>query len=158
MLKYVSFYNEFTESMYDGFVLREDGNSFDLIDPICYEWIVKKGKEAWLEQLSPRNFDKQFFAYTERILPAYWSFIKEDDWLFDFEVKETFLPKVHSIANYFEWFAGTKNSSLSEKLARAKKVSGRFLSDDLQMDLETFVRAYYRKNRIRFLLKGEIVE
>lgn len=157
MLKYVKFYNIVTESMYDGFVTSEDENSFSTIDPICYEWLLYLDKLDWIEKIDPRNFDKEFFPYFEVKLSENWSFIRDKKWLFDFTVKEEYITKVHSIANFFELFALQPNAPLHAKINKAKERTSRFLSEEIQNELKDFIVEHYRNDpdRIRKLIHGD---
>lgn len=155
-MKYIKFYNIITESLYDGFLVKQVGEKYETIDPICYEWVQQTGNWAWLDVLDTRKFDTEFFPYHEGAVPKDGQFIGEYTWLFDFPVKEKHVPKLHSIANFFEWFAGTKNMPLHAKLTLCIDRTKHVLSPDIAQDVCDFITDYYRSHpdRLRILLHG----
>lgn len=155
-MKYIKFYNIITESMYDGYLVKEEGKHYSTIDPICYEWLHKTGKWEWLDKLDPRSFDTEYFPYTEANPPKLGYFIRDYDWLFDFPVQEKHLPKLHSIANLFEWFVHTPQAPLHEKLTLCKSRTKYSLPSDITQDVCDFITDYYRNHpdRLRLLFKG----
>ena len=156
-MKYIKFYNVITESMYDGFLVEQDGKNYTTVDPICYEWIHQTGNWHWFEHLEARTWDTEFFSYQEATAPEMGHFIREYDWLFHFPVKDEYLNKIHSIANFFEWFAGTKQTPLQEKLALCKSRTKHVLSTELAQEICDFIVNHYRNHpdRLRILLNGE---
>lgn len=147
-MKYIQFYNLYTESFWDGFLVSENEEYFYWIDPICYEWLVKTDNLKLMEFIEPRRFEKDYFSYFDKRLPENWSFVKGNDWFFDFPLTSNNLKHLLSISNFFEWVIGSPNEPFHQRIQTALSRTKFTLSPEIQDDLEEFFRKH--PNRLRY--------
>jgi hypothetical protein len=145
-MKYVRFYNVITESMYDGFLVKEEDGKFYTIDPICYEWLSSINRLDLIEVFETRGWEREFFPYILTRLNENHTFVGEKKWLFEFPLREEHYPYIGYISNYFEWFTEKSDKPLFEKIQTAKERTTRFIPSHIHDQLSDFIIVHYKND------------
>lgn len=150
-MKYVNFWNSFTDSMYDGFLVKEDIKTnlpkFYTIDPIVYEWVLKKGDKNWFSLIEPKGYEKEFYSYFEVPIKDEQSFMRGYDWLLDFPIDEKTIPLIPKIANFFEHFIfQSKDISLEESFKNVDSRTYHFVPDEVRDDIKKFIKNHFEQS------------
>lgn len=127
ILKYIKFWNMFTDNFQDGFYLHEDDTYFYTCYPLTYDWLKEINRLDLLSSVEAVSYEKQFFQYTEAFYHKP-QLEDKDTWFYSFPKLEKYINKMNSISNFFEWFIhfekqhGRLLPSIEETLSKTKRV------------------------------------
>lgn len=149
MIEYIEFYNVLTQQMTDGFWVEEGEGQFKTIDPICYEWLLAINKLDYLPLINKKSFDMSFHPYRKKELPVEWSFIKGENWLFNFPIEESEIKYMQGISLFFEWFVYDKDVEQEQRIKDATYAVRSVLPEELIKKVTNFIIRYEQPDMLK---------
>lgn len=112
-MKYIKYWNYFTDNLHDGFLVKEDERYLYLCYPLVYEWIEKMGDFSLLEQVQLISVLKKDFHYVEETYVS-----KYEEWIFHFPLEEREMNHFQDVTKFFDYFFHHSRATLTKRLER----------------------------------------
>jgi len=141
-LKYIKFWNPFTENFHDGFLVGENETYFEIIYPIAYDWLQHVQSLEFIHKVKAVTYEKSLYKPFDAIYRSPLS--AEDKWFFHFLKLEHHIEDLNTIANFFEWFIHLEKTEKTLMNAIEQSVSKMKMTTrkELLQELVQFVIAH----------------
>jgi len=140
-MKYIKYWNYYTDNLLDGFLISEDEKHYKLCEPLIYEWIHYLNDFSLLDESLLVSVLKKEFHYIEETYVSPF-----DPWVFQFEINRKEKKHFREIVRFFECFFQYPRKKLTKKLEYSIQSLPRKFDKKITKKLIEFILEYSEKD------------